>query len=734
MENVQIIQINQFIKVFLASSEELTNDRNVFGNLIRRLNKTYEKRGIRVDLIEWEDGDAAYNNCRKQNEYNDKIRTSDMFLALFRTKAGKFTIEEFEVAIDEFQHTGKKPKNYVYIRDLYAGETETDELTAFKRRLSDEMGYFWIRYNNNDSLQLHFVMQLQLVEGSRIEELKIENGVVKSADITVANMDSLRFASRNEDYQRMSQRLKELPNEIEDTRRLLSDHPEEERYKDKLQNLLNERNKLQDDFDQQQQFLLDTAMRITRLQGERITDRMRRAMEAFEEGNVHKANIILDEAEHDADRNLTDYYQSKKLTEQKRQNVINSIEELLLKTSTVMADASILISERIIQVKSLYAKADHLAVEIDYDKKKYSDLLFDYAEFLSDYGLYKDAEAICLKQIPFVENLYGSRHPKTATTYNNIGVVYNYQGDYDRALEYYLKALSIRENTLGKEHPVTATSYNNIGVLYYNKSEYDMALEYYFKDLAINKKVHGMVHPDIATSYNNIGVIYDKQGNFQKALEYYFEALTILETVFGAEHSDTAALYNNIGGVYNALGNNEKGLEYCFKSLMIREKVIGMNHPKTAQSYNYIGRAYYDQGDKDKALEYYFKALKIREKVLGKEHPDTSQSYNNIGVVYKNQKKFNQALKYYSMALTISEKVLGKEHPDTATTYNNIGMVYYEKGDRTKALKYLKKAHRIFENVFGPNHPSTNNALRGIMNIINDPFNQTTNSLHRRFR
>ena len=94
------------IKIFIASSEELEDDRNAFGNLVRKLNKTYEKRGIHLELFEWEDYDAAYNNRRKQDEYNDEVRASDMFLAVFHTKAGKFTIEEFDVATEEFRKKG----------------------------------------------------------------------------------------------------------------------------------------------------------------------------------------------------------------------------------------------------------------------------------------------------------------------------------------------------------------------------------------------------------------------------------------------------------------------------------------------------------------------------------------------------------------------------------------------------------------------------------------------------
>ena len=82
------MKTNRVIKIFLASSEELEADRYRFGNLIRKLDNIYEKRGIRIELFEWEDYDAAYNGMRKQDEYNERVRASDMFLALFHKKAG----------------------------------------------------------------------------------------------------------------------------------------------------------------------------------------------------------------------------------------------------------------------------------------------------------------------------------------------------------------------------------------------------------------------------------------------------------------------------------------------------------------------------------------------------------------------------------------------------------------------------------------------------------------------
>ena len=705
------------IKIFLASSEELENDRNAFGNLVRKLDKIYEKRGIRIELFEWEDYDAAYNDRRKQDEYNDQVRASDMFLALFHTKAGKYTIEEFDVATEEFRRTGKTPKSYVYCRDLQPGDEESAELKEFKKRLFDEMGHYWSRYNNRDSMQLHFVMQLQLVENSSIDDLKVEGGEVRMGEMTVARMDNLQFAAGNEDYQRMSRRLAELPLLIEKASLRVEKYPDEEEFRDDLQKLLNERNKLQEDFEQQQQFLFDTAKRIAQLSGSRITDRMRRAMEAFDNGNVREANIILDEAERDAERNLQEYRQSKAVSEQLRQNVIKSIEELLLKTSTLMADASIPIKERVAQTKALYAQADTLAAEAEYDKDKYAKMLFDYSIFLRDYSLYDEALAVSLRQLAFVEGLNGADSVDAAKSYNLIGLVYYAKGDYDRALEYSLKALAIREKVLGTEHRDTASSYNNIGLVYCAKGDYDRALEYYLKALSILEKVLGTEHRDTAMSYNNIGNVYRCKGDHDRALEYHLKALAIREKVLGTEHRDTATSYNNIGNVYYAKGDHDRALEYNLKALVIREKVLGTEHSDTATPYNNIGIVYYAKGDYDHALEYYLKALAIQEKVLGTEHSATAMSYGNIGLVYYAIGDHDRALEYHLKALSIREKVLGTEHNDTAMSYGNIGVVYDDKGDYDRALEYYLKAYNIFKQKLGAEHPYTKWAERNIEHV-----------------
>ncbi|TQV61534.1 MAG: tetratricopeptide repeat protein [Sulfurovum sp.] len=60
---------------------------------------------------------------------------------------------------------------------------------------------------------------------------------------------------------------------------------------------------------------------------------------------------------------------------------------------------------------------------------------------------------------------------------NQIGSLNNYLADYPKALEYYQKSLTIKEKVLGLEHPKTSTSYNNIGLVYKSMGDYPKALE-----------------------------------------------------------------------------------------------------------------------------------------------------------------------------------------------------------------------------------------------------------------
>lgn len=214
------------IRVFLASSEELQIDRMIFGDFIRQIDEIYEHRGIRVRLVKWEDLDASFQGCRSQEMYNQKLRKCQMVVALFHRKAGQFTVEEVNVAHEEYLKSGF-PKVYAYMKDLSPEDTTSPELEEFKNYLFNNLGHYFCRYGNTDTLKLHFVMQLQLLEDSISSNIKIENSHVKVEGHPLVDLQKVPFAANNEAFRDLCERISSLATEITCFESILSTTPNE---------------------------------------------------------------------------------------------------------------------------------------------------------------------------------------------------------------------------------------------------------------------------------------------------------------------------------------------------------------------------------------------------------------------------------------------------------------------------------------------------------------------------
>jgi tetratricopeptide (TPR) repeat protein len=151
------------IKIALTSSSELEEDRREFEIFINRKNKTLAKQGIFLTLVIWEDFIDAMNQTRLQDAYNKAMQEVDIFVMLFFTKVGKYTLEEFESAFGHFKEHGK-PFIYTYFKDAPIkpdsfNRKDANSLFDFKERLAD-LGHFTSKYPYIDSLKHQFNSQL----------------------------------------------------------------------------------------------------------------------------------------------------------------------------------------------------------------------------------------------------------------------------------------------------------------------------------------------------------------------------------------------------------------------------------------------------------------------------------------------------------------------------------------------------------------------------------------------
>ncbi len=158
------------VKIFLASSAELRDDRDQFDLYLRQQNDRLRKQGLYLKVVRWENYLDAMSETRLQDVYNREVGDCDLFVALFKTKTGKFTEEEFDVASESFHQTGK-PLIYTYFRSVEISIEDADKpdvrsLVEFKKKLQ-KLGHYHTSYTSIENLKRHFRDQLDELRDQR---------------------------------------------------------------------------------------------------------------------------------------------------------------------------------------------------------------------------------------------------------------------------------------------------------------------------------------------------------------------------------------------------------------------------------------------------------------------------------------------------------------------------------------------------------------------------------------
>ncbi|MFM8374269.1 MAG: hypothetical protein ACKOCO_18000, partial [Bacteroidota bacterium] len=160
----------QTINIFLASSSELKAERDEFRLYVGTQNDIHrEVKKTVLHVVHWENYIDAVALDGKQAEYNKSIETCHIVVCLFHRKAGQYTVEEFETALNLFRKNGR-PLIYTYFKGE-AGELEeaagTDEeaagLLRFRRRL-EGIKHYYNQFSDENDLKLQFRTQLDLLE------------------------------------------------------------------------------------------------------------------------------------------------------------------------------------------------------------------------------------------------------------------------------------------------------------------------------------------------------------------------------------------------------------------------------------------------------------------------------------------------------------------------------------------------------------------------------------------
>ncbi|MBI4027313.1 MAG: tetratricopeptide repeat protein [Verrucomicrobia bacterium] len=384
------------------------------------------------------------------------------------------------------------------------------------------------------------------------------------------------------------------------------------------------------------------------------------------------------------------------------------------------------------------------------------DALRQEIESLYKQRKFDKAIPLAQKLVEITEKTFGSDHPNTAASLNNLAGFYKSQGDYSKAEPLYQRATDIWEKALGPEHPYAAVGLANLAALYQDKGERTKAESLYERALKIEEKAYGEDDLKVIPNLNNLAWLYEGGGDLARAEPLLERALQIREKKLGAEHPDTRSSLVNLAGLYRVAGENaraeplyrrslaimeksrkaddreiltdlnnlaevcrelgayEKAEPLYERALKIEEKFSGPEHPNTVKIVEQLAALCESKGQDAKAEAFRERVLKIAETSRGAEHPETAAALNNLGMLHKRLGHYARAEPLFQRALGIREKALGAEHADTATSLNNLAALYDSMGEYAKAEPLCQRALAIREKVLEPEHADIGQSLNNL--------------------
>jgi tetratricopeptide (TPR) repeat protein len=238
-------------------------------------------------------------------------------------------------------------------------------------------------------------------------------------------------------------------------------------------------------------------------------------------------------------------------------------------------------------------------------------------------------------------------HIDTASSYWNLGHVYEEIGDTEKAIDSYTNALSYFEHKLGKENTYTIACYEKIADLLFQIKSYRQSGEDYSKAIG---------------AYYTLGTKQEEDGNYEEALDSFNKLLALYERVSGPDHVNTASAHCAIARVYDHKKEHGKAIEHYETALSIQRSDEKGNMEDISSTCNNIAQVYYHIKDFESSLKYHTESLNLKKQLYDEGDIRIAHSYNNIGFVYIAIRNLEMAIACLSKALEIYEKTLGENH------------------------------------------------------------------------
>lgn len=528
----------KYIKIFLTSSiSEFKSIRRELGDYIRKLNNVYLKRNIYFELKICEDFSDSLAAERKQEEYNTEIRECQYFYIIFGKEAGKYSIEEFNVALEQFKKTGA-PQIYTYFQIL-PDEIDVDEsVKAFITKLDSELNHYYSRFSHLDTIKLNILLELtrNIEVGGNV---KFEDGIVNLDGESILSLEKVPLYSKNIELQKLRTEKCEKEQEFTRLLNMFGTHPDNDIYRIKIEENISTRYELQKQINAYEEKMFDLCVKTENLRtfSSSVSWRQREAIKYVDMGDYEGAlNVLQDSVWSQEKEHAKAIIESAEALKARAVHVIEdyvSGKRFLIST-IALTGITEEVEEKIIDIYQDIIP-DVLAYKIQLET------VFEYACFLRNHNRHKQAISV-LKQVIKIYEVVSPNSREMADVKYLLACILYKINKIDDAKKIHMEALELRKQLKESGDALDLLKYaqscNQLGYLMFRISQLDVAEMYYTiasdvqselqDDYSIDRK---NILRDYALTLNNLAILYERKGRLEISEKIHKKALKIRKTL-----------------------------------------------------------------------------------------------------------------------------------------------------------------------------------------------------------
>ncbi|WP_299580576.1 tetratricopeptide repeat-containing sensor histidine kinase [uncultured Sunxiuqinia sp.] len=238
-------------------------------------------------------------------------------------------------------------------------------------------------------------------------------------------------------------------------------------------------------------------------------------------------------------------------------------------------------------------------------------------------------------------------------TYNSIGLVHYFTGEYNSAVDYFYKSLNFFRYGDPVENETLAHVYSNLGMVFSRIGEYDKAIQNYRQAARVNTLIDDLY--SLGVNYNGLGVSYYNQEQYDSAKVYYARALHLFKQ-HGSQQREAIAL-NNIANIYVNTGDSlHRALEYYQQAIEVFEE-LGDTRNK-AFALEGLGSVYRELGAYDKAIKAFHESLNL---ISSHGYYLRQLNYYDLALTYEHMGRPQDALDAFKLYSSYKDSLLSEE-------------------------------------------------------------------------